>query len=202
MQYKAVVIGASAGGMETLGDILRGLPLGFAAPIIIVQHLSPYSDGYMARRFNETCSLSVKEADEKEKVVAGFVYIAPPNYHLLVELDGTLSFTVDQKVNYARPSIDVLFETAADTYGDKLIGVILTGANNDGSKGLSRVKERGGLVIVQDPDTALVNSMPKAAIEATRVDYILTVDKIIEKLIEVVGIENGKKVEERYIDSR
>ncbi len=194
MIYKAVVIGASAGGMETIGSILTKLPSNFAAPIVIVQHLSPESNGYMAKYLNQKCNIIVKEADDKENITPGTAYIAPSNYHLLVEKDGTLSFTVENKVNYARPSIDVLFETAADLYQDTLIGIILTGANSDGSKGLRRIKERGGLVIVQDPETALVQSMPKAAIKETTVDYILSVDKIIDKLIELVGLDNDTRV--------
>lgn len=194
MIYKAVVIGASAGGLETIGALLTKLPSNFAAPIIIVQHLSPDSDGYMARYLNSKCNIIVKEADDKELIVAGTAYIAPPNYHLLVEKDGTLSFTVENKVNYSRPSIDVLFETAADLYQDALIGIILTGANSDGSKGLKRIKESGGLVIVEDPETALVESMPNAAIKETNVDYILSVDKITEKLIEMVGLDNESRV--------
>lgn len=187
MDYKAVVIGASAGGIEALGKILTKLPSNFSVPILIVQHLSPDSDGYMARRFNELCGLIVKEVDEKEKALPGTVYIAPPNYHFLVELDETLSLTIDEKVNYARPSIDVLFESAADAYGDKLIGVVLTGANRDGSKGLKKITGNGGLAIVQDPYTAVASSMPKAAIKIANVDYVLTVDEITTKLIELVG---------------
>ena len=194
MNYKAVVIGASAGGMETLSSILTRLPSNFAVPILIVQHLSPESDGYMAKYLNEKSDIIVKEADDKEKIVPGTVYIAPPNYHLLIEKDETLSFTVENKVNYARPSIDVLFETAADLYQDRLIGIILTGANSDGSKGLKKIKEMGGLAIVQDPDTALVKSMPKAAIKETNVDYILSVDKITDKLIELVGLDNETRI--------
>ena len=194
MNYKAVVISASAGGMETLSSILTRLPSNFAVPILIVQHLSPESDGYMAKYLNEKSDIIVKEADDKEKIVPGTVYIAPPNYHLLIEKDETLSFTVENKVNYARPSIDVLFETAADLYQDALIGIILTGANSDGSKGLKKIKEMGGLAIVQDPDTALVKSMPKAAIKETNVDYILSVDKITDKLIELVGLDNETRI--------
>ena len=195
MDYKAVVIGTSAGGMEALSRILTKLPLNFAAPILIVQHLSPQSDGYMARRFNEICNVTVKEAHEKEMILPGTVYIAPANYHLLVENDETISLTVDEKVNYARPAVDVLFETASDTYQDGLIGIILTGANSDGSKGLKKIKERGGLAIVQDPHTAVASSMPKAAIKETSVDYVLVVDEIAKKLIELVGYEDETTVE-------
>lgn len=194
MDYKAVVIGTSAGGMEALGLILTKLPSNFGTPILIVQHLSPQSDGYMARRFNEICHIAVKEADEKEKILSGTVYIAPANYHMLVENDETLSLTVDEKINYARPSVDVLFETASDTYKDKLIGIILTGANSDGSKGLKKIKERGGLVMVQAPHTAVASSMPEAAIKATHVDYVLTIDEIAKKLMELVGYKDETTV--------
>ena len=193
MNYKAVVMGASAGGMETIGAILTKLPLDFTVPILIVQHLSPSSQGYMARYLNKICKIKVKEADEKEKIKPGLVYISPANYHLLVEEDESLSLTVGPKVNYSRPSIDILFETASDVYQDKLIGVILTGANRDGSMGLKALKDKGGLAIVENPETALVNAMPKAAIEATHVDFILESKDIANKIIELVGYKNESK---------
>ncbi len=116
----------------------------------------------MVKHLNDICNINVYEAEEKEKVLPGNAYIAPPNYHLLVEGDETLSLTVEPKVNYARPSIDVLFDSAANVYGSGLIGIILTGANRDGSNGLKRIKELGGITIVQDPRTAKSNAMPMA----------------------------------------
>lgn len=190
MKFKAVVIGASAGGLDAISIVLMGLKEEFNAPIIIVQHLSSHSDNYMVTHLNEICKINVVEAEEKQKLQPGNVYIAPPNYHLLVEQDETLSLTVEPKVNYARPSIDVLFETAANVYGNGLIGVILTGANSDGSKGLKRIKELGGLTIVQNPKTAEINSMPMAAIEITKVDYILELGEISTKLVELIGGKN------------
>lgn len=190
MKYRAIVIGASAGGMDAIKYILMPLQEEFPASILIVQHLSPHSDGYMARHLNELCKINVKEADEKEKILPGNVYIAPSNYHLLVEKDETLSLTVDPKVNYSRPSIDVLFESAAEVYENELIGIILTGGNGDGSKGLKRIKEFGGLAIVQDPRTAEADFMPKAAIKASEVDYTLSLNKISNKLIKLVGDTN------------
>lgn len=192
MRYKAIVIGASAGGMEAIKTILMPLRAGFAAAILIVQHLSAHSDGYMARYLNEQCKINVKEADEKEKILPGNAYIAPANYHLLVEKDETLSLSVDPKVNYSRPAIDVLFDSAAEVYRDKLIGIILTGANNDGSKGLKKIRELGGLAIVQDPSTAEADFMPKAAIKITEVDYILSLKEISHKLIKLVEDANEK----------
>ncbi|MBU2520720.1 MAG: chemotaxis protein CheB [Proteobacteria bacterium] len=178
MKYEAIVIGVSSGGMITLDKILRHLPSDFALSIIIVQHQHPESDDFLARFLDARCSLTVKEADEKEIIMPGKIYIAPPNYHLLAEKDKTLSLSTNKHVNFARPSIDVLFESAADVFGEKLVGIILTGANEDGSRGLKKIKESGGLTIVQDPDTAAVDTMPKAAIASTKVDYILPLENI------------------------
>lgn len=177
-KFKVVAIGSSAGGLSALKTLLKNLKKDFRFPVIIVQHISPDSENYLVHILNDLKVLKVKEADEKEHPLPGFAYVAPPNYHLLVESDQTFTLTVDERVNYARPSIDVLFETAAEAYRDHLIGVILTGANNDGSMGLKRIKELGGMAIVQDPDTAEVNSMPRAAIEACAVDQILSLEEI------------------------
>jgi len=190
MKFKAVVIGASAGGIDAISAVLVGLKEDFNVPILIVQHLSPDSDNYMVTHLNEICRINVVEAEEKEKVQSGNAYVAPPNYHILVEQDETLSLSVEPKVNYARPSIDVLFETAANTYGNGLIGVILTGANSDGSKGLKRIVELGGIAIVQNPKTSEFDSMPMAAIATTKVDYILELREISTKLAEIIGGKN------------
>ena len=190
MKFKAVVIGASAGGFDAISTLLMGLKEEFNAPILIVQHLSARSNNYMVTHLNGICKINVVEAEEKQKIHSGNAYVAPPNYHLLVEKDETLSLTVEPKVNYARPSIDVLFETAANVYGNGLIGVILTGANGDGSMGLKRIKELGGLTIIQDPKTAEINSMPMTAIAMTKVDYILELREISSKLVELVGGKN------------
>jgi two-component system chemotaxis response regulator CheB len=178
MKYEAIVIGVSSGGMMTLNTILRHLPSDFALSIIIVQHQHPESDDFIAKFLDARCSLTVKQAEEKEIIMPGKIYIAPPNYHLLVEEDKTFSLSINKHVHFARPSIDVLFETAADAFGEKLVGIILTGANQDGSHGLKKIKESGGLTIVQDPDTAEVATMPEAAIASTKVDYILPLENI------------------------
>jgi two-component system chemotaxis response regulator CheB len=191
MGYKAVVIGVSAGGMEALRVILSVLPADFPAPILVVQHLAPDSDDFLPRFLNEKCPPTVKEADEKEKASPGVVYLAPPNYHLLVEDDATLSLTVTERVNFARPAIDVLFETAADVFGPELIGIVLTGANDDGSRGLRKIKELGGLAIVQAPETASAGIMPTAAIAATEVDHILPLEEIGPVLRNIMGEEDG-----------
>lgn len=191
--FKAIVIGVSLGGMDALKHIFEPLPKGFPVPIIVAQHLSPHSNSYLSTYLDELCHIQVKEAEEKEKIVSGTVYIAPPNYHLLIEKDETLSLSVEPKVNFARPSIDVLFESSADTYGDKLIGIILTGANHDGSTGLKYIKNLGGLTIVQNPKTAYMDLMPKAAINETEVDLILDLEDIPQKLINLIGDNNDKK---------
>ncbi len=183
MAYKAIVIGASAGGFFTLGKLLALLPHNFSTPILIVQHISPTSDNYMPIYINSRCKLNVKEADEKEPILPGFVYFAPPNYHLMVEEDHTISLSNDEKVNYSRPAIDILFETAAYAYESNLIGIILTGANSDGAKGLAQIKEAGGYSIVQDPNEADTQAMPEAAISLAVPDSILSIDKIAELLI-------------------
>lgn len=177
-KYQAIVIGSSAGGLNALKSLFNEIRRDFNIPVIIVQHISSDAENYLINILNDQKKLRVKEADEKEKPEKGYAYIAPPNYHLLLESDQTFSLTIDKRVNYARPSIDVLFETAAEAYRDKLIGIILTGANNDGSKGLKRIKELGGLTIVQDPLTAEADSMPKAAILLHKVDKILSVKEI------------------------
>ncbi len=185
-QYKAVVIGASAGGLDALSRLLSGIPESFKLPVLIVQHLSPHSDNYLAQHLNNLSAYTVKEAEEKETISQHTAYIAPPNYHLLVEDNLTLSLSVSEKVNYARPSLDVLFETAAYAYGKGLICIVLTGANNDGSKGARTVKDFGGLVIVQDPDTAYVKTMPEAVIAIVKPDYILPIEKMPELLLNLV----------------
>jgi len=185
MNYEAIVIGVSSGGMKAMKVMFSLLPKEFNTPIIIVQHISSQSENLWIRLLNDKSNLYIKEADEKESIENGKVYIAPPNYHLLIERDKTFSLTIDERVNYARPSIDVLFESAAEAYKSKLIGVILTGSNNDGTNGLKRIKEYGGLTIVQDPATAESSYMPASAIAVVQMDYILTLENIIKLLIKI-----------------
>jgi len=189
-KYKAVVIGVSAGGSKALQILLPGFPVDFSIPIVVVQHISPESDGYFIRHLNSVSQIKVREAVEKQKALPGRVYFAPPNYHLLIEEDGSFSLSVGERVNFARPSIDVLFESAACAWCPGLIGIILTGANNDGALGLKKIKEMGGYTIVQDPATAEVDSMPKAAIAKSRIDKILPLHQIADHLkVLVTGSE-------------
>ncbi len=182
-KYRAVVIGASAGGLMALKELLPALPEDFPCPVLIVQHISPMSDNYMSKMLDAASRIRVKEADEKEKLAAGVAYIAPPDYHLLVEADETLSLSADEKVNYSRPSIDVLFETAADAFGSQLLGIVLTGANTDGAEGLLAIKKAGGYTLVQDPDDAESPAMPLAAIQLAKPHSILSLREIIHLLL-------------------
>ena len=183
MRYEAIVIGVSSGGMNALKILFSFLPKDFGIPIIIVQHVSSHSNNQWIKLLNDKSNLYIKEADEKEKIENGTIYIAPANYHLMIEINKTFSLTIDERVNYARPSIDVLFESAAEVYKDKLIGIVLTGSNNDGSKGVKRIKECGGFVIIQNPETAESSYMPASAIAAIKPDYILSLVDITDLLI-------------------
>ncbi len=184
-KFDALVVGASAGGFDVLRTILSCLPAAYPLPIIVVQHLHPHGNGSTGRLLDDYCQIAVKEADHREMPAKGAAYVAPPNYHLLIEGDGTLALSIDEKVNHSRPAIDVLFETAADVYRSRLIGVLLTGTNADGSQGLRRIKEMGGLVIVQDPATAEAPQMPQAGINATNVDHVLAPDEMGQFLLKL-----------------
>ncbi len=173
-----MVVGVSAGGINALIKLLGTLSKEFSLPLIIVQHLSPRYENYLVDILSKQTLLTVMEAEEKEKIKAGNIYIAAPNYHLLIESDKTFSLSVDEHVCFSRPSIDVLFETASFAYGNKLIGVILTGANKDGASGLKAIQDRGGLAVVQNPETAEVNSMPKAALELTQTQHVFNIHEI------------------------
>lgn len=163
---QAVVIGASAGAVQALLDILPTLPSAFPLPLLVVVHIPPDRANSLVPLFASKCQLVVKEAEDKEPAEAGTIYFAPSDYHLLVEKDGTLSLATDELVNHSRPAIDVLFESAADAFGPALIGIVLTGANHDGAAGLAAVAQAGGLAIVEDPATASAPAMPEAALAA------------------------------------
>jgi two-component system, chemotaxis family, protein-glutamate methylesterase/glutaminase len=187
MYYQAIVMGVSSGGLNVMKIMFSLLPKSFETPIIIVQHISPNSGNLWISLLNDKSNLYIKEADEKEKIEPGIVYIAPPNYHLLIEKDKTFPLTIGERVNYARPSIDVLFESAADVYKNELIGVVLTGSNNDGAEGIKRIHDCGGLSIVQNPETAESAYMPASAIAAMQPDYILPLNEIVDLLIKITN---------------
>ncbi len=183
--HEAIVIGVSAGGVHALSTVLQPLPATFPLPIAIVQHMDDKSEAYLADYLNRLCALEVKEAEDKEILQSGIAYLAPPGYHLLIEPDKSFSLSVDPKVNFSRPAIDVLFISAADSFGKNLIGIILTGANGDGTEGLKAIKTQGGMAIVQNPKTAEISYMPRSALEATEVDYIVDLEKIPNLLLQI-----------------
>lgn len=187
MRYKAVVIGVSAGGIMALRDILPQLPAGFAPSVFIVQHIHANHTESLASYFQPFCHIPVRDACDKEPIRPGTIYFAPPNYHLLVENERYLALSVDEKVHFSRPSIDVLFESAAEVYKADLIGVILTGANQDGAAGLHCVRNHGGLAVVQDPQTAVMSTMPEAALQYGGIDYVLPLPEIGELLARMGG---------------
>lgn len=175
---RLVVMGVSAGGLEALRTILPELQPDFPVPVVVVQHMSPRADSKIPEILNNLSPLHVKEAEDKEPLTTGVVYIAPPDYHLLIEPDFSLSLSMEERVNFSRPSVDVLFESAADACGNSLLGVVLTGANNDGARGMARIKEVGGLAVIQDPATAHATAMPLAAMQNVTADYILPLPDI------------------------
>lgn len=182
---EAVVIGASAGGVHALLALLSGLPERFLLPIIAVLHLPKERDSRLADVFQQRLAMTVREAADKETIAPSTLYFAGSGYHLSIEMDRTFSLSCEEPVNYSRPSIDVLMESAADAYGPSLAGVLLTGANFDGAAGLARIKQRGGLTAVQDPAEAQVATMPQAAIHKLKPNLILTLDGIRQLLIQL-----------------
>lgn len=185
--FKAVVIGVSTGGVTALKRLLGALPVNFPIPILVTTHITPDSDDALAVLLDSLCAIRVKEADEHETIIPGTVYLAPANYHLLIERSGNLSFSIDPPVNFARPSVDVLFESAAEVYGAAVIGIILTGAGFDGSRGLLKIKNNGGMAIVQDPVDAEMDSMPRSALKLLKADYVVQLSEIPALLIKVLG---------------
>ncbi len=174
----AVVIGASAGGVEGLSLILPALPPTLAVPVFIVLHLPREHRSVLSEIFASKCALALREAEDKEPVQPGCVYFAPPDYHLLVDEGPRLALSVDEPVHCSRPSIDVLFESAADLYGRGLLGVLLSGASHDGAAGLAAVRRAGGLTVVRQPDRGPESQMAQAALERGPVDFVLPVDQI------------------------
>lgn len=181
----AVVIGASAGGLAALSVLVDGLHSLFRLPLLVVQHIPDSGPTRLAEIFARKTGLRVKEADEKEPVAAGTLYFAAPGYHLLVERDYSLSLSQDDPVHFSRPSIDVLFESAADAWGPRVAGILLTGASEDGAAGLATIQQAGGLTVVQDPDEAEVPTMPLAALQRIAPDYILPLRDIHRLLREL-----------------
>lgn len=187
-RVEAIVVGASAGGVEALLTLLAPLRAGFVLPIIVVLHLPEERRSQLAEVFSRRLDMPVHEAVDKQDIVGGTVYFATPGYHLSVEHDRSLSLSLEDRVHYSRPSIDYLFESAADAYGPALAAVLLTGANHDGARGLAEVKRRGGLTIVQDPQEAQVATMPQAALNIQQPDHVLPIHGIGRLLVELERI--------------
>lgn len=181
----AVVVGASAGGVEALLNIFRPLPKGFGLPIIAVLHLPDERRSLLAEVFNAQLRIPVKEAEDKEMIEPGTLYFAAPGYHLSLEKDLSFSFSQEDRVFHSRPSIDILFESAADAYASRLAGILLTGANSDGARGMARIQENGGLSVVQNPATALARTMPDAALALMKPDFLLPLADIGLLLVEL-----------------
>jgi two-component system chemotaxis response regulator CheB len=181
-KYQAIVVGTSAGGFHAVSEILGTLPTDFPVPVVVVQHRAKESQDLFEEVLQRKCRITIRQADEKEHIESGNVYVAPPNYHLLIEMDRTFSLSSDPPVQYSRPSIDVLFETAAFTYRDKLIGIILTGSNSDGAAGISAIRKMGGLTIAQDPAEAQYALMTQASIDTKHVQHVWRLKEIGEFL--------------------
>lgn len=184
-KYGAIVIGVSAGGLNAVSFILKKLPADFQLPIIIIQHRNTNQRELLEDILQEKCKMKLKQADEKEKIKDGVIYIAPPDYHLLIENDFTFSLSSDARVKYSRPSIDLLFESASYVYRERLVGIILTGANNDGSDGIIRISKYGGETVAQNPEEAEFPFMPKAAIETGCVKHIFSLADIQKYLLKI-----------------
>jgi two-component system, chemotaxis family, protein-glutamate methylesterase/glutaminase len=192
MPYDFVVIGASVGGLEAVSLLLRQLPPDFSLPIAIVQHRAPVPpDGDLAGIWQRSTALPIADAEDKVPIEPRHVYVAPADYHLLVESRNLFALSTDPPVLWARPSIDVLFESAADAYGDGVIGVILTGASADGSQGLKAIRDRGGCALVQEPATAECDVMPRAALAATSVNHVVALPDLGRILAALAGTVGG-----------
>ncbi|NMM03416.1 chemotaxis protein CheB [Paraburkholderia sp. RP-4-7] len=185
--FELVVIGASAGGIEVLNVLLGALPASFAPAVMIVMHLPPDSPSYLVHAFAHRCVLPVLEPDAGEPIMPGRIHVAPPGYHMLVEVDRTVALSTDAAVRFSRPSIDVLFESAAPVYGERLLAILLSGANDDGAEGLKHVQARGGATWVQVPDSASSPEMPRAAIERSAADHIYSPETMARRLAALPG---------------
>jgi two-component system chemotaxis response regulator CheB len=189
--YEIVVVGTSWGGLSALRELIRGLPADFALPLVVVQHRHKQSDHLLTGLLQDHTSLCVTEVEDKAPIAPGNVFVAPADYHLLVE-NGHFSLSTDEPVRYSRPSIDVTFFSVADTYAERSVGVVLTGANADGARGLERIHDRGGLALVQMPQTAESPTMPNAAIECVPQARVLTLSEIAAEIAALpVAVANG-----------
>ena len=189
-QFDVVAIGASAGGIEALYTLVAALPASFAVPVLIVQHMDPRHKSLLAGLLGRRCRLRVKQAANEETIEGGIVYIAQPDMHLIVR-SGRLALTDTAQVHFSRPSIDLLFQSVADSYGDRAIGVILSGSGLDGADGIRAIKAKGGTTLVQDPATAAHTGMPQAARATNCVDFTLPLEEIGPAITSLVTPASG-----------
>lgn len=190
MAFDLIVVGTSLGGLRALETIVEGLPGDFDVPVAIVQHRGTGAGVLLRQILQRRTRLRVVEPDDKDEIQRGRVYLAPPDYHLLVER-GSFSLSTEGRVNHARPSIDVLFETAADAYRRRLIGILLTGANEDGARGAAQIKKHGGLLLVQDPTDAECGVMPASALKLTQPDQVLALTDIAPALVRICSADRN-----------
>ena len=184
--FEVVAVAASAGGLNALSQLLAGLPADFPAAVAVVQHLDPRHRSLMADILSRRTALTVKQAEDGDKLSPGTVYVAPPNKHLLIDREGTVSLTQSELVHFVRPSADLLFESVAASFKHRVIGVVLSGSGSDGSMGVQAIKKMGGTVIAQDEATSEFFSMPNAAIQTGNVDFILPLNEIASALVTLV----------------
>jgi two-component system chemotaxis response regulator CheB len=178
--YKAVVIGGSAGSFQGMVKILAQLPKGFPLPIIMCLHRLKHVRNGFVEALSIKSVVQVTEPHDKENIKKGGVYLAPANYHMSIELGNHFALSTEEMINNSRPAIDITLATSAFVYKDKLIGILLSGANRDGALGMKAIHEKGGLTIVQEPSECMIDTMPKAALAVTKIDYVLKIDQIIE----------------------
>jgi two-component system chemotaxis response regulator CheB len=195
-EFEIVVVGTSTGGLKALQTLLAGLPSGFLLPIVIVQHRGTGSENGLSEFLGKSSSVPVTEPEDKELLLPGHAYLAPRDYHLLIE-NRSFALSTDPAVGFARPSIDVLFESAADQYQQRTIGVILTGANRDGARGLATIKSHGGITVVEDPASATSREMPDAALAQTNADWILRLQDIAPRLQQLTGPGDPRELRAR-----
>jgi two-component system chemotaxis response regulator CheB len=185
--FEIVALAASAGGLKALTEVLAGLPAGFPAAIVVVQHLDPRHRSLMAEILARRTLLAVSQAAEDKPIQPGTVFIAPPDRHLLINSDGSVSLTRTELVHFSRPSADLLFESVAASYRERAIAVVLSGSGSDGAMGAKAIKKTGGTLIVQDPATAEFNGMPGAAHQTGLADFVLPLEEIAPALRTLVG---------------
>ncbi|MGY6019935.1 chemotaxis protein CheB [Streptomyces spinosirectus] len=190
-RWEAVLVASSAGGIQGLGTLLGGLEAALPVPVLVAQHLNRARETRIVAILERSTALAVKLAEDGDRPRAGTVYIAPPDRHLCVRAGGTLSLTREERVNFARPAADPLFESAAQAYGPGVIGCVLTGTDSDGARGVREVKARGGTVIVEDPGTAEFHGMPKAAVGTGQVDFVLPLEDIAPLLTRLLRQDAG-----------